>query len=131
MHDLLIANARIHDGLGSAPVDGDLAIADGRIAAIGRDLGPARERIDAGGLCLMPGIIDNHTHYDVQITWDPLASPWLVLEGLEAGAVGLSSTTSYISTMARAACPCPRAWRRRRNSTRSPPRSANRAAEPS
>jgi len=75
MHDLLIANARVHDGLGSAPLEADVAVAGGRIAAVGRDLGPARERIDAQGLALMPGIIDSHTHYDAQITWDPLASP--------------------------------------------------------
>jgi N-acyl-D-aspartate/D-glutamate deacylase len=37
--------------------------------------GAAREVLDAGGLALMPGIIDNHTHYDAQITWDPGVSP--------------------------------------------------------
>ncbi|HEU4645341.1 MAG TPA: amidohydrolase family protein, partial [Burkholderiales bacterium] len=34
-----------------------------------------QEIIDAAGLALMPGIIDNHTHYDAQITWDPMVSP--------------------------------------------------------
>ncbi len=75
MHDLLIANARVYDGLGSAPRDADVAVSGGRIVAVGRDLGEARERIDADGLALMPGIVDSHTHYDAQITWDPLASP--------------------------------------------------------
>jgi len=75
MHDLLIRNALLLDGLGAAPVHGDLAVKDGRIAALGRDLGPARETLDADGLALMPGIIDNHTHYDAQLTWDPAASP--------------------------------------------------------
>jgi N-acyl-D-amino-acid deacylase len=75
MHDLLIKNARICDGLGSAIRTGSLAVKDKHIAAIGDDLGSARATIDADGLTLMPGIIDSHTHYDAQITWDPLASP--------------------------------------------------------
>jgi N-acyl-D-aspartate/D-glutamate deacylase len=75
MHDLVIRNALLLDGLGSAPQVGDLAVAGARISAIGRDLGPAAQVIDADGLALMPGIIDNHTHYDAQLTWDPLASP--------------------------------------------------------
>jgi N-acyl-D-aspartate/D-glutamate deacylase len=75
MHDLAIRNALLLDGLGGAPVHGDLAVADGRIAAIGRGVGAARETLDAEGLALMPGIIDNHTHYDAQLTWDPFASP--------------------------------------------------------
>ena len=75
MHDLLITHARVYDGLGSAPVTADVAIAGGRIVALGSGLDPARETIDAAGLALMPGIIDSHTHYDAQITWDPLASP--------------------------------------------------------
>jgi N-acyl-D-amino-acid deacylase len=75
MHDLLIRNATLHDGLGSAPVVGELAVQSGRIAAIGHNLGAARETLDAAGLALMPGIIDNHTHYDAQITWDPCVSP--------------------------------------------------------
>jgi N-acyl-D-aspartate/D-glutamate deacylase len=75
MHDFVIRNALLLDGLGSAPAHGDLAIHEGRIAAIGRDLGAARETLDADGLALMPGIIDNHTHYDAQLTWDRAASP--------------------------------------------------------
>jgi N-acyl-D-aspartate/D-glutamate deacylase len=75
MHDLVIHNAQVFDGLGNPPVAGGVAVNDGRIAAIGTDLGPAHERLDAQGLSLMPGIIDTHTHYDAQITWDPMASP--------------------------------------------------------
>jgi N-acyl-D-aspartate/D-glutamate deacylase len=75
MHDFVIRNALLLDGRGSAPAHGDLALKDGRIAAIGRDLGPARKTLDADGLALMPGIIDNHTHYDAQLTWDPAVAP--------------------------------------------------------
>jgi N-acyl-D-aspartate/D-glutamate deacylase len=75
VHDLLIRNAQILDGLGSPPVRGDVAVKDGRITAVGAADGSARETVDADGLALMPGIIDNHTHYDAQITWDPWVSP--------------------------------------------------------
>ena len=75
MHDLVIYNARICDGLGSAIVPGRLAVKDGRISALGEDVGAGREDVDAGGLVLAPGIVDSHTHYDAQITWDPLLKP--------------------------------------------------------
>ena len=75
MHDLLIRNVRLLDGSGSPAVHGDLAVAGARIVAIGTDLGAARNTVDAAGLALMPGIIDNHTHYDAQITWDSNVSP--------------------------------------------------------
>ena len=75
MHDFVIKQALIYDGLGGAPMHGGVGVKDGRIAAVGKDVGAAREVFDADGLALMPGIIDTHTHYDAQITWDPLASP--------------------------------------------------------
>ncbi|MGH8708705.1 MAG: N-acyl-D-amino-acid deacylase family protein [Burkholderiales bacterium] len=74
MHDLVIRNASILDGLGGEPFSADLAVADGLIAEIGKSLSGG-EVVDAAGLALMPGIIDNHTHYDAQNTWDPLLSP--------------------------------------------------------
>ena len=75
MNDLLIRNALVVDGSGAKPFHADLAVKDGLIATIGKDTSPTRETIDADGLALMPGIIDNHTHYDAQITWDASASP--------------------------------------------------------
>ena len=75
MHDLIIENTTIYDGLGGAPRRGSVAVANAKIAEVGKVEGEARERIDAGGLALMPGIIDTHTHYDAQITWDPFANP--------------------------------------------------------
>jgi N-acyl-D-amino-acid deacylase len=74
MHDLVIRNALILDGLGSPPFTGDLAVTDGKISSIGNSLS-GKQTVDADGLALMPGIIDNHTHYDAQITWDPRVSP--------------------------------------------------------
>ena len=75
MHDLVIDNAVVVDGLGGPPRDGGVAVTGGRVAAVGGDLGPARERVDARGLALAPGIVDIHTHYDAQLTWDPFAAP--------------------------------------------------------
>ena len=76
MDDLLIRGATLLDGSGAEPVVGDLAVRDGRIRAIGASLPvDARRVIDADGLALMPGIIDSHTHFDAQITWDPYVKP--------------------------------------------------------
>ena len=75
MYDLVIRDALLLDGLGSPPKRGGVAVRNGRICEIGRIIGPTRDAVDAGGLALMPGIIDNHTHYDAQLTWDPWASP--------------------------------------------------------
>src|SRR5260370_10427840 len=74
MHDLVIRNALLIDGLGAPPKRGDLAVSRGRIEELGRVKGSSKETIIADGLALMPGIIDNHTHYDAQLTWDRGAS---------------------------------------------------------
>jgi len=76
MVDLVIRGATVIDGLGHDPLRADVAVRDGRIAAIGSaSAADAAEVVDAGGLALMPGIIDIHTHYDAQVTWDPTLSP--------------------------------------------------------
>tara|TARA_Y100000588_G_scaffold238315_1_gene252018 strand:- start:551 stop:784 length:234 start_codon:yes stop_codon:yes gene_type:complete len=75
MHDLKIQNARICDGLGNPISLGTLAVTDGRISAVGLDVGTARHTVDAEGMVLAPGIVDVHTHYDAQITWDNTATP--------------------------------------------------------
>src|ERR1051325_1432908 len=75
MHDLVIRGGTLVDGLGRDPVRADVAVKDGRIAAIGGLGKDPAEGVDAGGLTLMPGIIDLHTHYDAQVTWDPTLSP--------------------------------------------------------
>lgn len=74
-HDLLIRGGELFDGTGAAPREADVAIADGRIVAIGRDLGAAVEEIDARGLLVTPGFVDVHTHYDGQAVWDSRLQP--------------------------------------------------------
>jgi len=76
MHDLLITGAEIADGTGAPLKRADVAIKDQRIVAVGDLKGEAAaETVDADGLVLAPGFIDIHTHYDAQITWDPIATP--------------------------------------------------------
>jgi N-acyl-D-amino-acid deacylase len=75
MADLVIRGATIVDGLGHEPRQADLAIKDGKIAAIGEIKDKGTETIDADGLTLAPGIVDVHTHYDAQVTWDATLSP--------------------------------------------------------
>jgi len=60
--DLIVKNARLID----RPAEGglDIAIADGRIAAIGKELGEAAEVYDAGGRLICAGLIETHIHLD-------------------------------------------------------------------
>jgi len=76
MFDLLIKRGTVVDGTGAASFVADIGITDGRIVAIGPDLGDdAAEVIDADGLLVAPGFVDIHTHYDGQATWDGLLDP--------------------------------------------------------
>ena len=73
-YDLLIKNGRIVDGSGGPSFRGDVAVKDGKIVEIGKLSGAATRTVDAGGQVVAPGFIDNHCHYDAQVTWDPLCS---------------------------------------------------------
>jgi N-acyl-D-amino-acid deacylase len=76
MHDILIKDGNIVDGSGRRAFGGDVAIKDGRIAAVGKLRGEAaRETIDAAGRMVAPGFVDIHTHYDGQVTWDSDMKP--------------------------------------------------------
>ena len=73
-YDLIIKNGKIIDGSGIPGFRGDVAISGGHIVGIGQVSGEARRVLNADGLVVAPGIIDNHTHYDAQVTWDPLCT---------------------------------------------------------
>lgn len=73
--DLVIRGAAVHDGLGGPARRADVAVKDGRIAAVGSIADRGAKEVDGGGLALMPGIIDSHTHFDAQVTWDPDCTP--------------------------------------------------------
>ncbi len=74
-HDLVIRNGVIVDGTGAERFDGDVAIDDGLISAVGDVTGSGTEEIDAEGDLVAPGWVDIHTHYDGQVTWDPEMAP--------------------------------------------------------
>ena len=75
MHDLVIRNGTIVDGTGRPGFDGDLAVDAGLVTAVHDVPGRGRREIDAAGLLVTPGWVDVHTHYDGQVTWDPLLAP--------------------------------------------------------
>src|ERR1700690_858264 len=73
--DLVIRGGELADGRGGPLVESDIAVKDGRIAAVGSFAGTGREEVAARGLLVTPGFVDIHTHYDGQATWDPYLTP--------------------------------------------------------
>src|SRR5687768_6600736 len=98
MLDLVIRNARIVDGTGAPAFQADVGVRKGRIVVVGDVDEPAAEVRDVAGLALMPGIVDLHTHYDAQITWDPTLSP----------SPSLGVTTAVLGNCGFGIAPCPR-----------------------
>ncbi len=74
-YDLIIRGGTIVDGTGAQRFAGDVAVKDGRIAAVGDIAGDAAREIDAVGRIVAPGFVDIHTHYDGQATWDQEMAP--------------------------------------------------------
>ena len=77
-YDLKIVGGTVIDGTGAERFRGDVALRDGRIAAVGEVSGSAARTVDAEGCVVAPGFIDIHSHYDAQVMWDPIltVSPW-------------------------------------------------------
>jgi len=74
-HDLLIRGGTLVDGSGAPARRADVAIANGRIAAVGEISDGARQVVEIDGHVVAPGFIDPHTHYDAQICWDGAITP--------------------------------------------------------
>ncbi|MFN3985242.1 MAG: N-acyl-D-amino-acid deacylase family protein [Rhodocyclaceae bacterium] len=76
--DLLFRGVRVIDGSGEPGFEADVAVCDGRIAAIGDLAGwRAAEVVQGEGLCLAPGFIDVHTHDDTNVIRSPGMLPKL------------------------------------------------------
>ncbi len=75
MYDLVVRGGLVVDGSGADPFEADVAIDGDRIVEVGSGLTKGTEEIDATGLVVTPGFIDLHTHYDAQLTWDPVLAP--------------------------------------------------------
>ena len=90
-YDLLIKNGTVVDGTGAPSYQADVAVADGKIAAIGKITDGAKKTLDASDLIVAPGFVDPHTHYDAQICWDPLitSSSWHGVTSLVMGNCGV------------------------------------------
>jgi N-acyl-D-amino-acid deacylase len=95
--DLLIRGATVYDGSGAPGRIADVAVTNGRVAEIGSIKEPSKETVDARNLALMPGIVDLHTHYDAQVTWDPTLSP----------SPSLGVTTAILGNCGFGIAPCP------------------------
>ena len=106
MFDVLLRGGTIVDGTQMPRYTGDVAIRDGRIAALGRLEGArATRELDCRGLIVAPGFIDLHTHYDAQVFWDPYCtlSSW---HGITSVAIGNSASVSRPSNPSCVNAPC-------------------------
>ena len=74
-YDVVIRGGTVMDGNGGTPFEADVAIKDGKIAAVGAISGSGTDEIDAKGLSVTPGFVDLHTHYDGQAMWDSHLAP--------------------------------------------------------
>jgi N-acyl-D-amino-acid deacylase len=76
-YDVIISGGRIVDGTGAPAFAGDVALKDGKIAAVGQVTGTAKTRVEANGLVVAPGFIDVHTHSDDLVEKLPLSEHFL------------------------------------------------------
>src|SRR6185312_15912610 len=74
-YDLILRGGNLADGTGTPIREADVAVKDGRIAAVGAVAGKGDEEIDARGKLVTPGFVDIHTHYDGQVVWDERMAP--------------------------------------------------------
>src|SRR5262245_20832897 len=94
-YDLLLRGGRVVDGTGNPWFVADVAIRDGRVAAVGRLGGaPARKVIDVGGLTVAPGFIDVHGHIEDRIVSHPDAANFVSdgVTSIVTGNCGFSRT---------------------------------------
>lgn len=96
---ILICNGTVYDGTGAAPVQADVLIEGGKVAAIGPHgflKAPAARKIDAKGMWVTPGFLDTHTHYDAEVALSP-GLVESVRHGVTSVVVG-SCSVSFVSS---------------------------------
>jgi N-acyl-D-aspartate/D-glutamate deacylase len=74
-YDVVIRGGTVMDGNGGIPFVADVAVKDGKIAAMGKIAGSGADEVDAAGMSVTPGFVDIHTHYDGQAMWDSHLAP--------------------------------------------------------
>ena len=74
-YDLIVRGGSVIDGAGADARHADVAVRDGIIVDVGAVTGSATREIDADGALVIPGIVDIHSHYDGQATWDTRLQP--------------------------------------------------------
>ena len=97
MHDLVIRGAMVADGVGNPLIEADVAVSGEHIVEVGDVTESARETVSADGLVLAPGIVDVHTHYDAQVTWESQVTP----------SPSLGVTTVVMGNCGFSIAPCP------------------------
>lgn len=100
MFDLIVRNGRWFDGTGAASAIRHVGIRDGRVAAISPTPLPderGRQVIDAAGCWVLPGFVDLHTHYDVEVLLSP-GLPESVRHGVTTVVMGNCSLSTVHST---------------------------------
>jgi adenine deaminase len=95
--DLLVTGSDVVNVYTGEVVRWDVAVAGGRVAAVGEDLtalaGPATEHLDARGKVLVPGFLDGHTHLDVFV-----AVPELLREAIPRGLTAFVTEMAQVSS---------------------------------
>ncbi len=86
MHDLVLSGGHVVDGTGGPAFRADVAVEDGRIAALGQ-AGAARRVIDVSGHLVAPGFVDMHSHSDLALLADPTADA-KVMQGVTGEVIG-------------------------------------------
>jgi len=95
-YDLLITGGSVINGDGTPAVTADIGIRDGKIAIIGNlRAAPARQRIDASGLTVVPGFIDMHNHSDYTILVEP-KSESMIRQGVTTMVLGESRSAGPV-----------------------------------
>ncbi len=95
-YDTIIANGRWFDGTGAPSAVRTVGITDGRITAVSAgdlDTGGCPQVIDAAGKWVLPGFVDIHTHYDVEVLDGP-GLPESVRHGVTTVLIGSCSLST-------------------------------------